>query len=240
MRVKAVRVIFGSAFFAGAVLVSVPLALADFKEAKRLDACREVIHEVMGVKEQIPRDLLEKAECVAVLPGVKKAALGVGGRFGYGAVSCRSEGGHGPWGPPLMISLKGGSVGFQIGGQEADLVLLIMNPKGIDYLLRNNFTLGADASVAAGPVGRTAEAATDAQMRAEILSYSRSRGIFAGLSLEGAVLKPDEKANYGVYGEKIDPKDLLIRSKTAVPKAARAFIDELNKLAPPRGQGWKQ
>lgn len=240
MRVKAVRVIFGSAFFAGAELVSTPPVWADLKEAKRLDACREVVHEVMGIKEQVPRDLLEKAECVAVLPGVKKAALGVGGRFGYGAVSCRGEGGNGPWGPPLMIGLKGGSVGFQIGGQEADLVLLIMNPKGIDYLLRNNFTLGADASVAAGPVGRTAEAATDAQMRAEILSYSRSRGIFAGLSLEGAVLKPDEKANHGVYGETIDPKDLLIRSKTGVPKAARGFIDELNKLAPPRGQGWKQ
>lgn len=230
----------GSAFVVGAVLCSAPRVFADFKETKRLDACREVIHEVMGVKEQIPRDLLEKAECVAVLPGVKKAALGVGGRFGYGAVSCRSEGGNGPWGPPLMISLKGGSVGFQIGGQEADLVLLIVNPKGIDYLLRNNFTLGADASVAAGPVGRTAEAATDAQMRAEILSYSRSRGIFAGLSLEGAVVKPDEKANYGVYGEQIDPRDLLIRSKTAVPKSARGFIDELDKLAPPRGQGWKR
>jgi len=229
----------GSAALAGAVLVVVPPVLADLKEAKRLDACRDVIHEVMGVKEQIPRDLLEKAECVAVLPGVKKVAIGVGGRVGYGAVSCRGEGGRGPWGPPLMIGLKGGSVGFQIGGQEADLVLLIMNPKGIDYLLRNNFTLGADASVAAGPVGRTAEAATDAQMRAEILSYSRSRGIFAGLSLEGAVLKPDEKANYGVYGENIDPRDLLIRSKHEAPKAARGFIDELNKLAPRRGEGWK-
>jgi lipid-binding SYLF domain-containing protein len=215
-------------------------AVADLKEAKRLDACREVVHEVMGVKEQIPRDLLEKAECVAVLPGVKKAAIGVGGRFGYGAVSCRGEGGRGSWGAPLMISLKGGSVGFQIGGQEADLVLLIMNPKGIDYLLRNNFTLGADASIAAGPVGRTAEAATDAQMRAEILSYSRSRGIFAGISLEGAVLKPDEKANFGVYGEAVDARDLLTRGKYAPPKAARGFIAELDKLAPRRGEGWKR
>lgn len=214
-------------------------AFTDSKETKRLQACREVIHEVMGLKEDIPRDLIEKAECVVVLPGVKKAALGVGGRFGYGAATCRSQGGRGPWGPPLMISLKGGSVGIQIGGQEADLVLLIMNPKGIDYLLRSKFTLGADASVAAGPVGRTAEAATDAQMRAEILSYSRSRGIFAGLSLEGAVVKADEKANYGVYGEKLDPRDLLIRSGRDVPRAAQGFIEELNKLAGRLGGGWK-
>ena len=227
---------------AGALLwlAAVQGAFADLKETKRLDTCRDVVYEVMGVKEQIPRELTAKAECIAVLPGVKKAAIGIGGRFGYGAVSCRSEGGSGPWGAPLMISLKGGSVGFQIGGQEADLVLLIMNPKGIDSLLRNNFTLGADASVAAGPVGRTAEAATDAQMRAEILSYSRSRGIFAGLSLEGASLKPDEKANYGVYGESIDPRDLLLRNKYAVPKAAKPLIDELEKLAPRRGEGWKQ
>jgi lipid-binding SYLF domain-containing protein len=220
-------------------LVAVPGAFADLKETKRLDTCREVVYEVMGVKEQIPRELTAKAECIAVLPGVKKAAIGIGGRFGYGAVTCRSEGGSGAWGAPLMISLKGGSVGFQIGGQEADLVLLIMNTKGIDYLLRNNFTLGADASVAAGPVGRTAEAATDAQMRAEILSYSRSRGIFAGISLEGAVLKPDEKANYGVYGETIDPRDLLLRNKYAVPRAAKPLIGELEKLAPRRGEGWK-
>jgi len=220
-------------------LAAAHVALADMKETLRLDACREVVHDVMGVKEQIPRDLTAKAECVAVIPGVKKAAIGIGGRFGYGVVSCRSEGGNGPWGAPLMISIKGGSLGFQIGGQEVDLVLLIMNPKGIDSLLRNNFTLGADASVAAGPVGRTAEAATDAQMRAEILSYSRSRGLFLGLSLEGAVMKPDEKANHGVYGEGMDPRDLLLRNKYAVPKAAKPFIDELEKLAPRRGEGWK-
>ena len=240
MRVSALCAVIGPAVLAGSLFLAVPSVFADYKEAKRLDACRVVLHEVMGVKEQIPRDLMEKSECVVVLPGVKKAALGVGGRFGYGAATCRGEGGHGPWGPPLMISLKGGSVGFQIGGQEADLVLLIMNPKGIDYLLRSKFTLGADAAVAAGPVGRTAEAATDVQMRAEILSYSRSRGIFAGISLEGAVVKPDEKANYGVYGENVDSRDLLIRSGREVPKAARGLIEELNKLAPRRGEGWKE
>jgi lipid-binding SYLF domain-containing protein len=214
------------------------LAWADSKEAERLDACRQVVREVMGVKEDVPRDLIDKAECVAVIPGVKKAAAGVGARFGYGAVSCRSEGGFGPWGPPLMISLKGGSFGFQVGGQEADLVLLVMNPKGIDYLLRSKFTLGADASVAAGPVGRTAEAATDAQMHAEILSYSRSRGLFAGLSLEGAVVKPDEKANFGVYGEDVLPGELLTKSGRDVPKVGKGFVDELNRIAP-RPSGWK-
>ncbi len=214
------------------------LAWADLKEVERLDACREVLREVMSVKEDVPRELIEKAQCVAVIPGVKKAAAGVGARFGYGAVSCRGEGGLGPWGPPLMISLKGGSVGFQFGGQEADLVLLVMNPKGIDYLLRSKFTLGADASVAAGPVGRTAEAATDAQMRAEILSYSRSRGLFAGISLEGAVIKPDKNANFGVYRERVEARELLTRSGREVPKAAKGFVDELNRVAP-RPSGWK-
>lgn len=239
MRVRTLSVVIGGAVLAGSVFFAAPLVFADYKEARRLDACRDVIHEVMGLKEEVPRDLMEKAECVLVLPGVKKAALGVGGRFGYGVATCRGEGGRGSWGPPLMISLKGGSFGLQIGGQEADLVLLIMNPKGIDYLLRSKFTLGADATVAAGPVGRTAEAGTDVQMRAEILSYSRSRGIFAGISLEGAVVKPDEKANYGVYGENVNSRDLLTRSGREVPKAARGLIDELNKLAPRRGEGWK-
>ena len=211
-------------------------ALADLKETKRLETCREIVRELMTGKEQIPRDLTAKAHCVVVVPGVKKAALGVGGRFGYGAAACRNESTATGWGSPLMVSLKGGSVGFQIGGQEADLVLLIMNPKGIEYLLRNNFTLGADASVAAGPVGRTAEAATDAQMRAEILSYSRSRGVFAGISLEGAVLKPDEKANYGVYSEQVDPRDVLLGNTKVPPKAAAPFLQALEQLAPREGK----
>jgi len=209
-------------------------AWAQLKETRRLDACREVFAEAMGVKEGIPSDLLEKAECVAVVPGVKKAALGVGGRFGYGAISCRTDQGRGPWSPPLMVSLKGGSLGFQIGGQETDLVLLFMNQKAIDYLLRNKFTLGADASIAAGPVGRSAAAATDAQMRAEILSYSRSRGLFAGLSLEGAVLKQDEGANERVYGEKIRARDLLLGKGREVPKAGKGFVEALTEFSPPR------
>jgi len=224
--------------FTGTLLLSVlvPAAVhAQIKETKRLEACHDVMEEAMGVKESIPSDLLDKAECVAVVPGVKKAAVGIGGRFGYGAISCRSEG-HGPWSAPLMVSLKGGSLGFQIGGQESDLVLLFMNPKAIDYLLRNKFTLGADASIAAGPVGRNAEAGTDAQLRAEILSYSRSRGLFAGLSLEGAVLKPDGDANRHVYGHPIDPRDVLLRRGQRMPRAGEAFVQSLEKASPrPRG-----
>jgi SH3 domain-containing YSC84-like protein 1 len=223
----------------GALLVSALLPAvvqAQVKETRRLEACSDVLEEAMGVKENIPADLLDKAICVAVIPGVKKAAIGVGGRFGYGAISCRTESTRGPWSAPLMISLKGGSLGFQIGGQESDLVLLFMNPKAIDYLLRNKFTLGADASIAAGPVGRNAEAATDAQMRAEILSYSRSRGLFAGISLEGAVLKQDQDANRHVYGERLDARNVLLRRGQRVPRAGEPFLQSLEKYSPrPRG-----
>lgn len=219
-----------------ACVLAAPRAHADAKETRRLRACGEVLDEAVAIKEQIPRDLLAKAECVAVIPGVKKAAFGFGARFGYGAVSCRSGGGSGPWGPPSMLSLKGGSFGLQIGGQEVDLVLLIMNPKGVEYLLRSKFALGADASIAAGPVGRTAAAATDAQMRAEILSYSKSRGVFAGLSLEGAVLKPDSQANYGVYGREVSPRELLLDSGQEIPKAARPFVETLGRITGPTSQ----
>jgi lipid-binding SYLF domain-containing protein len=202
------------------------------KEAKRLDACREVIEELSGINEGIPSDLFEKAACVAVIPGVKKAAIGIGGRFGFGAVACRKAGAQHSWGPPLMIELKGGSFGLQIGGQETDVVLLFMNRKGVDYLLRNKFTLGADASIAAGPVGRSAEAATDVQMRAEILSYSRSRGLFAGISLEGASLKQDERANRVLYGNKVSPKDLLFKPGHETPAAGRGFVAALDRISP--------
>jgi lipid-binding SYLF domain-containing protein len=223
----------------GLVLSLLPaLAAAELKEVERLQECRDVVVDLMR-KEEIPRDLLDKAECVAVVPGVKKAAFGVGGRLGYGAVSCRTEGGFGPWGPPLMLSLKGGSFGFQIGGQSTDFVFLIMNPKGIDYLLRSKFTLGADASIAAGPIGRTAEAATDIQMRAEILSYSRSRGIFAGLSLEGAAVYQDKKATHAIYGSRVNPRDLLLKPGQKVPAAGKPFVEALENLSP-RPSGWSR
>jgi lipid-binding SYLF domain-containing protein len=212
------------------VLAAVP-ARAQVKETERLATCREVLEEVMGIPEGIPRDLLNKAYCVAVIPSVKKAALGVGARFGKGAVVCRTDSGSGAWGPPLMISIGGGSFGLQIGGQAGDYVFLIMNRKGIDQLLKSKFTLGADASVAAGPKGRTAEAATDAQMRAEILTYSRTRGLFAGISLEGAVVKPDADANRNVYGTRVAASELLLKAGQTIPPAGRALVELLRELS---------
>ncbi len=204
---------------------------AQGKERHRLEACHEVLQELLGGEERIPRDLLDKAECVAVVPSAKKFALGVGGRFGKGAIVCRRQDGRG-WGAPLMITLGGGSVGLQIGGQAADYVFLVMNPKGIDYLLRSKFTLGADLAVAAGPVGRTGSAATDLRMHAEILSYSRTRGLFAGLSLEGAVVKQDGDANLNLYGERVDPRRLLLEESHAVPDPARPLVDLLSTSSP--------
>jgi len=156
------------------------------------------------------------------------------GLYGKGAVSCRMEGGEGAWGPPLMISVGGGSFGIQIGGQAADFVFLVMNPRRIEYLLKSQFTLGADASVAAGAVGRRGEAATDLRLRAEILSYSRTRGLFAGLSLEGAVVKQDEDANRTVYGETVSPKELLVFWGQPMPDAARGFVGLLQEASPRR------
>jgi lipid-binding SYLF domain-containing protein len=212
-------------------LVSPSLALAQAREKRRLEACREVLVELLAGKESIPRDLLDKAECVAVIPSAKKFALGIGGRYGKGAVVCR--GSHG-WGAPLMITIGGGSFGFQIGGQAADYVFLVMNPKGIDYLMRSKFTLGADAAVAAGPVGRTGSADTDLRLKAEILSYSRTRGLFAGLSLEGAVVNQDADANENVYGRRVDSHRLLLEGAGEAPEYARGLADVLNGASPGR------
>jgi len=216
-----------------ACLLAASPGMAESKEDKRLLACREVLQEFLEMKEaSIPRSLIDRAKCLAVVPSVKKFALGFGGRWGKGAVACRTEGGKGPWGPPLMMSLGGGSFGLQIGGQAADVVFLIMNAKGIDYLLKSEFTLGADASVAAGPVGRTGEAGTDLRMQAEILSYSRTRGLFAGVALEGAVVKQDKDGNRAVYGEDVSPRELLFLWVHPVPDAARGFVGLLNTISP--------
>ena len=212
------------------VLVPASFAFAGEKESERLNESREVLVEMAGMKEGAPRDILEKAKCVIVIPGVKKAAIGVGGRFGYGAAVCRTSDGEGPWSPPLMVSLKGGSLGFQIGGQSSDFVLLVMNQKGVDNLLKSKFTLGADASIAAGPLGRNAEAATDLRMRAEILSYSRSRGVFAGISLEGASLRQDTGANHALYGAPVHPRKILLESGQAIPPAAQGFVEATERL----------
>lgn len=220
-----------AAVAAALLLLGFP-ALAQVKETRRLEVCRDVLQEVMNVPEGVPRDLLHKAECVAVIPNVVKLALGVGGRVGKGAVVCRTDHGKGPWGAPLMVSIKGGSFGLQIGGQAADFVFLIMNPKGIDKLLESKFTLGADASVAVGPKGRNAEAATDIQMRAEILTYSRSRGVFAGLSLEGAALHQDKDANRRLYGEEVSPREVLLQRDQPMPAAGKPLVDLLRELSP--------
>jgi lipid-binding SYLF domain-containing protein len=216
-----------------AVLVAAPV-FGQVKEAIRLRSCGEVFREVMGVKEGIPVDLLEKSYCVAVIPSVKKAALGLGGRFGKGAAVCRTDRGRGPWGAPLMISIGGGSIGLQIGAEATDYVFVVMNPKGIDKLLESKFTLGADCSIAAGPVGRNLEAATDIQMRAEILTYSRSRGVFAGLALEGAVVKQDKEANEAVYGGGISPHEVLLTRDHTTPAGAHDLLDALREISPRR------
>ncbi|MGB9469345.1 MAG: lipid-binding SYLF domain-containing protein, partial [Candidatus Acidiferrum sp.] len=185
------------------------------------------------IPDDIPRDLLEKAECVIVFPSVMKAAFVVGAEYGRGAMVCRTgDKFRGPWGAPAMYALEGGSFGFQIGAEATDLILLVMNDRGMDSILSSKVKLGADASVAGGPVGRDASADTDAWMRAEILSYSRSRGLFAGVSLEGTTLRPDDDANAQVYGHPIKAKEIVRGEKTLVPSTGRQLVDVLEKSAP--------
>jgi lipid-binding SYLF domain-containing protein len=218
-----------------ATLVALPggAFAGEAKEPRRLAACTEVVIEVLGIPENVPRDLLDRAYCVGVFPSVKKFALGVGGRYGKGAVLCRQIGGQ-TWGSPLMMTMGGGSLGLQIGGQAADYVLVFMNQKGVRSLLESQFTLGADVAVAAGPKGRTSAAATDIQMKAEILSYSRTRGVFAGISIEGAVMKQDEDANERLYGEAVSPKRLLLEGGRPVPPAAKELVSYLGNISPRR------
>jgi len=202
-------------------------------EQKRLEECGVVMQEVLNVPDNIPQELLEKAECVIVIPSVKKLAFGVGASYGRGAMVCRrGETFRGPWGAPAMYALEGGSVGFQIGGQATDLILLIMNDRGMESILSSKVKLGADASVAAGPKGRDASANTDAWMRAEILSYSRSRGLFAGVSLEGSTLRPDDDASADVYGRPIKAKDIVRSQKMGVPATGRHLVNALQKSTP--------
>jgi SH3 domain-containing YSC84-like protein 1 len=203
------------------------------KEQKRLEECGVVMQEVLNVPDNIPQELLEKAECVIVIPSVMKLAFGVGADYGRGAMICRTgEHLRGPWGAPAMYALEGGSVGFQIGGEATDLVLLVMNDRGMESILSSKVKLGADASVAGGPKGRDASADTDAWMRAEILSYSRSRGLFAGISLEGSTIRPDDEASADVYGRPIKAKDIVRGKKTGVPEAGRHLVNVLQKRAP--------
>jgi lipid-binding SYLF domain-containing protein len=203
------------------------------KEQKRLEESGVVMQEVLNVPENIPHELLEKAECVIVIPSVKKLAFGIGGDYGRGAMVCRTgEKFRGPWGAPAMYALEGGSIGFQIGGEETDLILLVMNDRGMESILSSKVKLGADASIAGGPKGRDASANTDAWMRAEILSYSRSRGLFAGVSLEGSTIRPDDEASEQVYGHAIKAKEIVRGEKTSVPATGRNLVHVLQKSAP--------
>ncbi len=203
------------------------------KEEDRVKESGQVLKEILDIPDNIPQDLLDKAECIVILPSVKKGAFGIGGSYGRGVMICRS-GLHftGPWGPPALYALEGLSIGFQLGGQATDFVLLVMNPGGAKSLLSSKVKLGADASAAAGPKGRTAEGATDVVMKAEVLSYSRNKGLFAGVSLEGSTLRSDGSANEKLYGKKVTAKDIIQRGKVKIPAAAQQLVALLNKKTP--------
>src|ERR1700723_277176 len=202
-------------------------------EADRVKEAGEVIKEILNIPDDIPQDVLDKAELVVVLPSVKKGACGVGGSYGRGVMVCRT-GQHytGPWGAPALYALEGVSIGLQLGGQATDFVLLVMNPRGARSLLTSKVKLGADASAAAGPKGSTAESATDVVMSAEILSYSRNKGLFAGVSLEGSTLRSDGSANEKLYGKKLDAKDIVRGGKVGIPPSAKELVALLNAKSP--------
>jgi SH3 domain-containing YSC84-like protein 1 len=217
-----------------AALAIVPLMAIDSEPVKRLDESATVFSEVMATPDKgIPQDLLANAHCIVIVPSMKTAAFVVGAKFGKGYLSCRNKGGAG-WSAPGTVRIEGGSVGFQIGGSETDLIMLVMNQGGADKLLSSKFTLGAEGSVAAGPVGRTATAQTDAQMHAEILSWSRSQGLFAGVALEGATLRQDLDDNATLYGKKLENREIVMAGVRA-PRSAMRLLGLLNKYSPREG-----
>jgi len=227
------------AFLSSILLAVLPLfaelanASDQTKDDDRLKNCGTVLKEILDVPDDIPQDLLDKADCVVVFPSVLKAAFIVGGSYGRGSMSCRKgEDFSGPWGAPTMMALEGGSFGFQIGGEATDFVLLVMNERGARGILSSKVKLGADASVAAGPVGRDSSAESDATLRAEILSYSRARGLFAGVSLEGSTIRPDNSGNRRVYGRKIPAKEIVLSGDVATPPAAEQLISTLDARTP--------
>jgi lipid-binding SYLF domain-containing protein len=214
-----------------AALMGTPL-LAQ-KEMDRLQNSTTVLKEILGMPDSIPKDLLDRAECVIVIPSVKKFAVGVGGSYGRGVMDCRGgQAFDGPWGAPAMVILEGGSIGLQLGGQATDYVLLVMNDRGADSILSSKVKLGGDASAAAGPKGRTAGASTDIAMRAEILTYSRARGLFAGVSLEGSTLRQDADGDEAVYGMKLTARDIVRGAAIPVPTGAQPLVDLLNQRSP--------
>src|SRR5580704_12531119 len=214
-------------------LIASTAVYAQNKEQKRLENSGDVMQEIMDIPDNIPQSVMDKAKCVIVFPSVLKAAFVVGASYGRGAMVCRT--GHdfrGPWGSPAMYALEGGSIGFQIGGQATDLVLLIMNDRGASSILDSKVKLGGDASIAAGPVGRDATADTDAFMRAEVLSYSRTRGLFAGVSLEGSTLRPDDDATADVYGRHLTAREIVIEGRVGVPPSGRHLVRVLDRNSP--------
>jgi lipid-binding SYLF domain-containing protein len=203
------------------------------KEQDRVENAGKVMQEILAAPDSIPQSVLDKADCVVVLPSVLKFAIGFGGSYGRGVMTCR--GGktfHGRWGAPTMMALEGGSFGLQLGGQATDFVLLLMNSRAASSILTSKVKLGANASAAAGPVGRTASAETDATMRAEILSYSRARGLFAGISLAGSTLRPDNDANKSLYGKELSAQDIVFKGEVAAPASAKSLLATLNKKSP--------
>lgn len=214
-------------------LVASATLYAENKEQKRLEKSGVVMQEIMNTPENIPQEVMERARCIIVFPSVLKAAFGIGANYGRGAMVCRTgEHFKGPWGAPAMYALEGASIGLQIGGQATDLVLLVMNDRGASSILESKVKLGGDASIAAGPVGRDASATTDAYMRAEVLSYSRSRGLFAGISLEGSTLRPDDDATADVYGRKLTAKEIVLGGKIGIPASGRHLVAVLQKNSP--------
>ena len=212
---------------------SVARAANKDKDEDRLKDCGTVLKEILDIPDNIPQNLLDKADCVVVYPSVLKAAFVVGGSYGRGAMTCRKgENFTGAWSAPTMMALEGGSFGFQIGGQATDFVLLVMNESGARGILAGKVKLGGDASVAAGPVGRDASAETDVTLRSEILSYSRSRGLFAGISLEGSTIRPDNKANEQIYGKKLEAKQIVLSDQVTVPAAAEQLVSTLDAKTP--------
>jgi SH3 domain-containing YSC84-like protein 1 len=214
-------------------LIVPAVAVDDSTEVDRVENSGHVLKEILNIPDNIPQDLLDKAECIIVLPSVKKAAFGIGGSYGRGVMICRGGISYtGPWGPPALYALEGASIGFQLGGQATDFVLLVMNPAGARSLLKSKVKLGADASAAAGPKGRTAEGATDIVMTAEIVSYSRNKGLFAGVSLEGSTLRSDGSANEKLYGQKLSARDIIRGGKVKNPPCAAELVALLDKKSP--------
>lgn len=216
-----------------AAVLSAPFVQAQEHEQDRLKHAGEVLMEILNIPDNIPKSVLDKSECVVVFPSVKKLAIGFGANYGRGAMTCRGgQNFTGPWGAPAMVALEGLNAGFQLGGQATDFVLLIVNPKGIDSILKSKVKLGADAAAAAGPKGRDAQAATDVLMQAEILTYSRSRGLFAGVSLDGSTLRPDNSASEKIYGRKITAREIVLEHKVGTPASGQLMVSVLQKSSP--------